>query len=80
LDGRYENGIEFTKKPAESEQAAQCAVQKFYEYAMARPQIDEDGCTIASLTDGFLNDGTDMQKLLINIIKSPAFRYRSVAQ
>lgn len=80
LDGQYQNGIEFAQKLAESEQAAQCAVQFFYEFAMARKPMAEDGCMIAPLTDNFIKNGTDMQKLLVDIVKTPAFRYRSVAQ
>lgn len=80
VKGEYPSAREFSEAVAKSEQAAQCMVQHLYEYVTARPPVEEDGCHIAPLTDGFLANGTDMQKLLVDIIKSPAFRYRSVAQ
>lgn len=80
LDKRYENGVQFAEALGKSEQTAQCAVQHFYEFATARLPVAEDGCMIAPLTDSFLKNGTDMQQLVIDVIKSPAFRYRSVAQ
>jgi len=76
----YENGVKFSEALATSPQTAQCFVQHMYEFVTARPPVDEDGCQIAPLTDSFLADGTDMKKLLLNVIKSPSFRYRSAAQ
>lgn len=80
VKGKYDNGVQFSEALAKSPQTAQCFVQHMYEFATARPPVEEDGCNIAPLTDGFLENGTDMKKLMLNVIKSPAFRYRSVAQ
>lgn len=80
LDGEYKNGVEFSKKLATSEQAAQCLVQKFYEHALARGSVPEDGCAIAPLTDGFLADGTDFHSLVKNLVRSSAFRFRTTAK
>jgi len=80
LDGDYDNGIEFSKKLAQSEQAAQCIVQNYYEYAMARGRVKEDGCAIAPLTDGFIEDGMDFHTLVTRLVRSSAFRFRTTAQ
>lgn len=77
---KYDNGVKFSEALAMSPQAAQCFVQNMYEFVTARPPVDEDGCQIAPLTDSFLENGTDMKKLLLDVIKSPAFRYRRAAQ
>jgi hypothetical protein len=77
---KFDNGVKFSEALATSPQAAQCFVQNMYEFVTARPPVEEDGCQIAPLTDSFLADGTDMKKLMLNVIKSPAFRYRSAAK
>lgn len=79
LDGPYANAVGFAESLARSEQAAQCAVQHFYEFAMARSLLPEDGCIIPSLTDGFVRNGTDIHQLVIDLVKSSAFRFRSAA-
>jgi hypothetical protein len=80
LNARYDNGIQFSEALGKSEQVAQCAVQTFYEFATARLPVPEDGCMIAPLTDAFIKNGTDMKQLLVEMVKSPAFRYRTAAQ
>ncbi len=80
LDGPYENGVDFSQALAKSEQAAQCMVEKFYQYAMARQMVAEDGCAIAPLTDEFIADGLSFPGLVAKLVRSPAFRFRSTAK
>jgi hypothetical protein len=80
LDGDYKNGVEFTQALAKSEQAAQCAVEKLYEYAMTRQTVTEDGCAIAPLTDAFIDGGFDFHSLIAKLARSSAFRFRTTAQ
>jgi hypothetical protein len=85
VNGSYGSGIDLAKKLAGSEQVAQCFAEHWYRYALARSLTmkddttvaQEDGCNVAFITDAFVNAKGDFKTLLSNVVKSPAFRYRS---
>ena len=66
------------EKLAESEQVAQCFVENFLRYALARNLDDQDGCKIAQLTEAVVRaDGSDFEALMSGLVKTQAFRYRT---
>ncbi len=77
VDGNYSGAVEMIDKLATSEQVAQCYVETFYRYALARALDDEDGCNVAYLTDRVLTSDADLQSLLEGLTATSAFRYRS---
>lgn len=77
LDGSYANALAFSEALARSQQVAQCGLEHFYEFAVARSLLPEDGCLLDPLTDAFIASGTNMQQMLIDFVKSSAFRFRS---
>ena len=56
-----------------SEQRAKsCYAQNWFSYAMGRPVVDSDVCSLEELNQRFLEEG-DVRKLLIDIATSDAF-------
>lgn len=62
---------------AGSEQAAQCVVAHWLRYSLARTETENDGCIIRSLTDALLASDGNMTALLVGLVTSDGFRYRS---
>jgi len=76
-DGSFDGAVPMMKKLAQSEQVAQCYVETFYRYALARAPSDDDGCNIAYLTDRVIHSDADLAALIEGVASTPAFRYRS---
>ena len=53
-----------------------CIVEKTFIYAMGRGIKDEDEPYIEAITDAFIASDYRFKELLIQIVKSPPFRYR----
>lgn len=80
VDGKYPDAVALSKALARSEQVGQCVVTELFRYALSRTESEEDGCTLKPLTDDFLASGGDMRGLLTSLVRSDAFRFRSLAQ
>jgi len=77
MDGEYENALSMIDAVAASEQVAQCFVEHFYRYALARSTAKEDGCNIARITDKAVESEGDFQSLLRSFVTTDAFRFRT---
>lgn len=77
MDATYEGAVPLAQALAKSEQVHQCVVTEWFRYAFSRTPTEEDGCTIVPLTDAFLASGGDMKSLVMELVRSDAFRYRS---
>jgi len=75
-DGTFDNAVQLIDKLVPSEQVAQCFVTNFYQYALARELVDEDGCSIAATTDQVIDHKGSFASLLKAAVKSNQFRYR----
>jgi hypothetical protein len=76
-DGEFPNASAMLDKLAQSEQVAQCFVDHFYRYALARGLAEEDGCNIVHLTDEVIASEDDFASLITALSQTHAFRYRS---
>lgn len=79
-DGTFANALEMIDKLSESEQVAQCFVNHFFGYALARSREESDGCALASTADQLIEDGTRLETLVLGLVKSNQFRYRAAIQ
>ncbi len=72
--------IELAAAMAESETVHRCYTQHWVEYAMGRNAEVEDDPLIHELGRRSLARGQSIRDLLVSIVSSPAFRYRSVRE
>jgi Protein of unknown function (DUF1592)/Protein of unknown function (DUF1588)/Protein of unknown function (DUF1595)/Protein of unknown function (DUF1585)/Protein of unknown function (DUF1587) len=75
-DGTFDNAVQLIDKLVPSEQVAQCFVTNFYQYALARELVEEDGCSIAATTDQVIDSKGSFASLLKAAVKSNQFRFR----
>jgi Protein of unknown function (DUF1592)/Protein of unknown function (DUF1588)/Protein of unknown function (DUF1585)/Protein of unknown function (DUF1595)/Protein of unknown function (DUF1587) len=75
--GSYNGAIEVSEKLAASEDVRSCVVTQWFRFAMGRTEKPEDQCAIEQLTSSFTEGGGTMRDLLLDIVMSDSFRYRS---
>ncbi|MEZ4301944.1 MAG: DUF1592 domain-containing protein [Polyangiaceae bacterium] len=75
--GTYDGAIELSGMLAESETVQACVVTQWFRFAMGRTEKPEDACELEKLTDSFTEGGGSMKDLLLDLILSDSFRYRS---
>jgi hypothetical protein len=76
-DGKYDNALGMIDALAKSEQVAQCFVNNFFHYALARDSVESDGCALASAADQVIANEGSFKSLLLATVKSNQFRYRA---
>lgn len=75
--GEYDGAIELSAKLAASEDVHACVVTQWFRFAMGRTEAPEDQCQLDQLTSSFTEGGGTMRELLLDIVMSDSFRYRS---
>lgn len=74
----YAGGVEMGALLAQSDQAARCAVQHTFRWALGRfeDQANVDACTLERLGGRFAQSGQSFTELVAALVTSPAFRER----
>lgn len=75
--GKYDGAIELSDALAASEQVRACVVTQWFRFAMGRTEKPADECALDQLTGSFADGGGTMRDLLLDIVTSDSFRYRS---
>jgi hypothetical protein len=70
----YESTAELLDLLAASERVAECMTLTATQYALGRPILGRDGCTMAEVRERFLASDRTYQDLLVAIALSPGFR------
>lgn len=78
LDGEFTGAGELAARLARSSQTQACFVTQWYRYGMGRVEQAEDLCSIRQVYDAFAASGGDLKSVLIGLVLSDGFRYRSV--
>ncbi len=78
LDGDFNGAAELATRLAGSAQAQACFVTQWYRYGMGRVEQDVDLCSIRQVYDAFAASGGELRSVLLGLILSDGFRYRSV--
>jgi hypothetical protein len=75
--GGYDGAVELSSLLAESEDVRACVVKQWFRFAMGRLDGAADRCEISRLEASFTEGGGTMRDLLLDIVMSDSFRYRS---
>jgi hypothetical protein len=76
--GMYDGVGELAAGLAKSSQVRDCMAEQFVRYAVGRPKVAEDTCSIRAAGDALASAQLDLRALLFGIVKSDAFRLRKV--
>jgi len=74
LDGPYDGAVDLAHKIAASAGVQSCVASKWLGYALGLETVPQ--AALAPIAEGFIAGGRDFQGLLIDLVKSDAFRLR----
>ena len=74
--GKFNGAIELAEALAASDEVANCVATQFFRYAVARTETDSDLCSLAKVESGFLSANKSLRSLILEVVKSDAFRLR----
>jgi hypothetical protein len=74
LSGSFDGAVELGQRLAASTTAADCLANQWFRFALGRMESADDACSIQAIREGFAASGHNVRQLLVNIVKSEAFR------
>ena len=75
----FQNVNDLTTQLAGATQTKQCFALQEFRYALSRIESSDDACSLQQIYTAFTGGNLNIQKLLLAIVASDAFRYRSNA-
>ena len=80
LDGEVVNALELIQKIAESERAEQVFVRHAFRFWMGRNETLNDAPILQAAHEAYKENGGSMRALLVSLLTSDAFLYRTIEQ
>jgi hypothetical protein len=74
--GDFDGPLELVERLARSEDVRRCFVENWYARALGRGVTPADACYVSALDREFVGVATNLQELLIALVKNDAFLYR----
>ncbi len=79
LNGPFTGARELSERLAQSSHVQACFITHWYRYGMGRVEQEVDLCSIRQVYDHFIASDGSVKSILLGLIASDAFRFRSVA-
>ena len=76
VDGAFDGGVELAHRLAQSEQVRECVARQWFRFAFGRLEGDGDVCSLETLHDAFAASDYDVRALLVELVRTDAFRFR----
>lgn len=76
LSGSVDGAVEMAWLLAGSEQVRECVTRQWYRFALGRADTEADKAVIHRLSDTMQQQGDDLRLLMLDIVRSEAFRHR----
>ena len=76
VDGAFEGVVELSQRLAQSEMFADCMVEHYFRFAMARPPQVADQCVIDDWSRAFREGGETLRDLVLTSVADPTFMTR----
>ena len=78
VDRVFAGGIDLSRGLSQSRTVGRCLTQQWLRYALGRAPLQSEQPFVESLTDRFMASGGNERSLLLDIVASPTFLYRTV--
>jgi hypothetical protein len=78
LSGAFDGAKDLATQLAGAPQVSQCFVVQELRYALSRIETKADACSAQQVYSAFASSELNVQKLMLALVQSDAFRYRSV--
>jgi hypothetical protein len=77
IDGTFDGVVALSQILADSASVQSCMARQWFRFAFGRVESDGDAAQLDSLEEGFAESGFDIRELILSIVRSDAFRFRS---
>jgi hypothetical protein len=77
MDGPFQNAVELSARFAASQQVRDCMATQWLRFALRRVETQADACSRQAIQTAF-NENGDMRKLILAVVQSDAFRFKSL--
>jgi hypothetical protein len=77
VDGTFMDLEGMAKLLADSDMARRCFASQWLEYSLAKSLTSDEAATLADLVDAFTNDEATVRDLIVGVVASDAFVWRS---
>jgi hypothetical protein len=82
LDGTpvtFNNALEFEAALAKSDNVASCMTRQWLRYGLRRLETTDDSASLQAANQQFKTSGNNVRELIVSLVKSRTFRFRSLA-
>ena len=76
-DGEFETAVELVDMLADNDRVRSCMTTQWLRFALARDVGEADACSVERATEVFADSDYNVRELILAIISSDAFRFRS---
>jgi hypothetical protein len=77
LSATFDGAADLVTRLAAAQQTRECFALQEFRYALGRVEDKSDACSLQQIYGAFASSNLEIQKLLIALVGSDAFRYRS---
>ncbi len=77
IDGPFDGVVELSSLLADSSMVHECVTRQWFRFALGRSEAEADACTLAQLDEAFTASDHDIRALLLQLIRTDAFRLRA---
>ena len=78
VDGPFDGAVELAGKLAQSDIVRGCVTNQWFVFAFGRQPSFEDNCTTNLINEAFAASDYNIRELLVRLVSTDAFRYRSL--
>jgi hypothetical protein len=78
VDGPFDGALALSATLAQSPMVHQCATQQWLRYALGRAPVEAELSLLGAWNATFVANGGDVRALLMSIVTSPTFRFRTM--
>lgn len=78
VDGPFTGAIELAERLDASQQVKDCVIGQWFRFGVGRGETEADRCTLDRLRQTFAATGGDARALILSLVVTDAFLYRSV--
>ena len=80
LSTPFDGAVDLARQLAASASVQQCFALEEIRYALGRVESQADACSAQQIFGSFAANGYNLQKLLVAVVRSDAFRYRTAVR
>ncbi len=80
VDGPFDNAVELMEQLSRSEDVADCVAAQWFDFAVGHPPRPDDECGLAHAREQFRDSGYDLRALIVAIVETDTFRYRTAGE